>query len=170
MQTKYSKEFKIEVVKKALSRKQQGILFTETARSLGVKISTLHGWIKAMKSKKLIDIPTSGEFIEKSPCQWTVKERFESIVKTFSLSEEELGEYCRNKGIFPHHLESWKSEFLGSYESKNRDSQNEVKELKSKNKALSTELRRKDKALAEAASLLILKKKVHDLWRSEEDD
>jgi hypothetical protein len=40
-----------------------------------------------------------------------------------------------------------------------RDNQNEVKELRSENKAVFTELRRKDKALAEAAALLILEKK-----------
>ena len=163
MQTKYSKEFKIEVVKKALSRKSQGISFIETASSLDVKASTLHGWIKAMENKKLIDIPTSGESIEKSPCRWSVKERFEAIAESSSFSKEELGEYCRNKGIFPHHLEAWKVEFLESYGSKKRDNQTELKELKSENKALSTELRRKDKALAEAAALLILEKKVHNL-------
>jgi len=170
MQTKYTKKFKIEVVKKALSGKLQGIPFIDTARSLDLKSSTLHGWIKAMENKKLIDIPTSGESIEKSPCRWSVKERFEAIVEASSLSEEALGRYCRNKGIFPHHLEAWKAEFLGSYGSKKTDNQSELKELKNSNKALSTELRRKDKALAEAAALLVLKKKVHDLWSSEEVD
>ena len=51
-----------------------------------------------------------------------------------------------------------------------RDNQNEVKELRSENKAVFTELRRKDKALAEAAALLILEKKVHNLQATEEDD
>lgn len=170
MQTKYTKKFKIEVVKKALSGKHKGISFNKTARSHDITSSTLHGWIKAMESKKLIDIPTSGESTEKSPCHWTVKERFEAIIETSPLSEKELGEYCRNKGIFSHHLETWKAEFLGSYGAKKTDNLNELKELKSENKALSIELRRKDKALAEAAALLILKKKVHDLWRNEEDD
>ena len=170
MQTKYAKEFKIEVVRKALSRKSQGIPFIDTAKSFDVSDSTLHGWIKAMKNKQLIDTPARGESFEKSPCQWTVKERFDAVAESFLLSEGKLGEYCRNKGIFPHHLETWKVEFLESYGSKKRDNQNELKELRSENKALSTELRRKDKALAEAAALLILKKKVHDLWGTEEDD
>jgi hypothetical protein len=37
-------------------------------------------------------------------------------------------------------------------------------------KQLEKELRRKDKALAEAAALLILKKKADLLWGSEEDE
>ena len=65
--TKYSKQFKIEVVKKVLSRRY-GIPITSVARSLDIKRSTLHGWIKAMKRKELIeDAPTSGGAIEKSP-------------------------------------------------------------------------------------------------------
>ena len=62
MQTKYSKEFKIESVKKVLSRRY-GASITSVAHSLGVKISTLHGWIKAMERKDLIeDTPTSIRF------------------------------------------------------------------------------------------------------------
>lgn len=170
MQTKYSKEFKIEAVKKALSRKRLGTPFIETARFLDVKESTLQGWITAMKNKKLTETSTSEELIEQSPCRWNIKKRFEAIVQTSSLSGEEVSKYCRKRGIFPHHLEAWKSDFLESYGSKKRDNQNELKELKSENKALSSELRRKEKALAEAAALLILKKKVNNLWGIEEED
>ncbi|KKL12803.1 hypothetical protein LCGC14_2532130, partial [marine sediment metagenome] len=42
------------------------------------------------------------------------------------------------------------------------------KKLKNEIKTLSIELRRKEKALAEAAALLILKKKANDLWGEEE--
>ena len=52
--TKYSKQFKIEAVKKVLSRRY-GASITSVAGSLDVKISTLHGWIKAMKRKELIE-------------------------------------------------------------------------------------------------------------------
>ncbi len=169
MQTKYGKQFKIEAVKKALSR-TPGTPLRVIARSLNVKHTTLHGWIKAMENKKLIEIPPRGDEIEKSPCHWTIEERFEAILEASRLSEEELGEYCRKKGIFPHHLTHWKAEFINSNGTKKADNHAELKELKNENKALAVELRRKEKALAEAASLLILKKKVHDLWKSEEDD
>jgi hypothetical protein len=42
--------------------------------------------------------------------------------------------------------------------------------LKSKVKNLERELRRKEKALAETAALLVLQKKVNELWPQEEDD
>ncbi len=46
----------------------------------------------------------------------------------------------------------------------------ELRELKKKNKELEKELQRKEKALAEAAALLILKKKLDTLTRDHEGD
>ena len=168
--TKYSKQFKIEVVKKVLSRRY-GIPITSVARSLDIKRSTLHGWIKAMKRKELIeDAPTSGGAIEKSPYQWSAKERFDAILEASKiLQQEDLAEYCRKKGIFPHHLEKWKAEFIETFGKGRSDNLIETKKLKNEIKNLSFELRRKEKALAETAALLVLKKKATDLWGSEED-
>jgi transposase-like protein len=62
MLTKYSKQFKIEAVKKVLLRRN-GTSISSVARSLGIKISTFHGWIRAMEKKDLReDIPTSTRF------------------------------------------------------------------------------------------------------------
>ena len=45
----------------------------------------------------------------------------------------------------------------------------EIKNLKHENKVLKKELNRKEKALAETAALLVLQKKVHEIWGSDED-
>jgi transposase len=169
MQTKYPKKFKIYAVKRVLSRSHE-VSMSSVARSLGVKVTTLHGWITAMKNKDLKNPPTSGGPIEKSPYTWGAKEKFEAIVDAAKLSEEELGEYCRKQGIFPHHLEAWKTEFIASQSKTKADNNSEVKDLKNEIKSLSTELRRKEKALAETAALLVLKKKVQDLWPNDEED
>lgn len=168
MQTKYSKKFKIEAVKKVLLRDRETSI-SSTARSLDVKISTLHGWIKSMENKQLKDDPTSGGKIEKSPYHWTVKERFEIIVEASKLSKKDLAEYCRKNGLFPHHLEKWKTEFIESFGERQDKDKNDKKKLKNEIKTLSIELRRKEKALAEAAALLILKKKATDLWEEREE-
>lgn len=169
MQTTYSKTFKIEAVKKVLSRTSETSI-SAVARSLGVADSTLHGWIKAMENKDLREPPTSGGSIQKSPYTWTLKERFDAIIESSKLSQEELIEYCRKKGIFPHHLETWKKEFIeGSNKKHQPENSSEIKALKNENKKLATELRRKEKALAEAAALLILKKKADAYWGTEEE-
>ena len=53
MQTKYTKKFKIEAVKRVLS-KAKGVSLLAVARSLDVKNTTLHGWVKCMKNKDLM--------------------------------------------------------------------------------------------------------------------
>ena len=52
---------------------------------------------------------------------------------------------------------------------KNQALQSENKKLKNENKQLALELRRKEKALAEAAALLILKKKADLIWGVDEE-
>lgn len=44
-----------------------------------------------------------------------------------------------------------------------------MKTLRAENKALKKELNRKDRALAETAALLVLQKKVHEIWGNDED-
>ena len=46
----------------------------------------------------------------------------------------------------------------------------ELKKLKAINKKLKVDLNRKDKALAEASALLILKKKADSIWGEDEED
>ena len=46
----------------------------------------------------------------------------------------------------------------------------ELKQAKKKIKELEADLRKKEKALAEASALLVLKKKAHLIWGEEEDD
>lgn len=133
-------------------------------------VSTLHGWVKAMKNRELKESPRAGGFDEKKTCQWTPQERFEVILGSVDLSQEELSEYCRKKGIFPHHLETWKKEFIeNSSMDKSSIKNSETRILKEENKRLSRELDRKNKALAEAAALLVLKKKAQDYWDSKEE-
>lgn len=168
--TTYSKTFKIEAVKKVLSR-TSGTSMIAVARSLGVANTTLHGWVKAMENKDLREHPTSGGSNQKSPYNWTVKERFDAIIEASKLSQEEVFEYCRKKGIFPHHLDTWKKEFVEGSSKKNQLENNaEIKALKNENKKLASELRRKEKALAEAAALLVLKKKADAYWGTDEED
>lgn len=168
MQARYTKTFKIEAVKKALSR-IPGSNLTEVANTLGLPKSTLYGWVEAMKKREKT-APLSGEgATEKKPCQWSSQEKFDAIIETASFSEEAVAEYCRKKGIFPHHLQSWKKEFReGSSKKHDAEARVENKILKEEIKTLSRELHRKEKALAEAAALLVLKKKADDYWDAKE--
>ena len=158
MCTKYSKEFKLQAVRKVLLKNRETTL-TSIAKSIGLSASTLCTWVKTMPNTGQQELPTSGEKIQKTPCTWTSAEKFEAIIGAAKLSPKEIGEYCRKQGIFPHHLEAWKADFIASQNKSKAANVNEVKGLKNEVKSLSTELRRKEKALAETAALLVLKKK-----------
>lgn len=156
----------MEVVKKVLTR-SPGTTISSIGSSLGIPSSTLHGWIKAMDNKNFKEHSLKNE---KKPFEWSVEEKLKAVSETFSLSQEEIAAYCRKQGIFPHHLEAWKKDFIQRYSLEKEKESRENKHLKIENKKLHHELRRKEKALAEAAALLVLKKKVTDLWSNEEDE
>ena len=156
MQTKYTKSFKIEAVRKYFNR-SIGESYKEVADNLSISKTTLFGWVKQMKNEKVEDV-ANNDHIEKRPNDWSSSEKFEAILEVASMSEEKMNSYCRSKGIFSHHLQTWKEEFK-SVKITSRKDKKESCALKAEIKALQKELRRKDKALAEAAALLVLKKK-----------
>ena len=87
-------------------------------------------------------------------------------MESHGLDEEALSAFCREKGIFRHHLEQWQAAFVAGGSVVNRA---QLRELKDTNKALTRDLNRKEKALAEAAALLVLKKKYQALWVEEDE-
>ncbi len=107
---------------------------------------------------------------EKTPRQWTPEQKLQAVIACGSMDEEQASAWCRERGIFPHHVELWKKEFARSSPKPASENKARIKQLTDENKSLRKQLRRKEKALAEAAALLVLKKKVDQLWETEEDD
>ena len=73
-----------------------------------------------------------------------------------------------NKGLFEHQLIAWRDAFCALVSPESRESKLAVRELQTRHDGLQRELRRKEKALAEAAALLVLQKKFRALWEDEE--
>ena len=173
MKRYFTTSFKIQAVEKALSR-GENITLVEMAESLGVGYSTLNRWIIKARNQEFDSVSSveiNNMSKDKRPSDWTLEERLKLIVSCGSLTGEELNEYCREKGGYPHHLEQWKRDFINGSTPKAKTAMpTEVKTLKHKNKALKRELNRKDKALAEAAALLVLQKKLHILWDGNEEE
>ena len=86
------------------------------------------------------------------------------------MNDEQVSSYCRENGIYPHHLKEWKSEFLSNNQGPEAVSRQEQKKLKQENKRLQKELNRKDRALSETAALLVLSKKCQAIWGEKEVD
>ena len=89
------------------------------------------------------------------------------------MNENELGEYCRNKGIYLEELKAWKIQCL-SANTEIKEDPIKLKELylkeQAKSKELKKDLRRKEKALAETAALLVLRKKAQAIWGDDEEE
>lgn len=78
----------------------------QIAEDNGVGLSTLQRWIRIAKS--------SGEPVmakkEKRLQDWTREERLNALLEAAKLSDQELGAWCRQKGLHTHHLEKWRKE------------------------------------------------------------
>jgi transposase len=166
----------MQAVEKALGR-SAGTSLREVAEGLGVGKSTLNNWIVKSRSHELDCVSTDGMFRsnemvkEKRPQDWSLEERLAMVIACDSLDEQALSERCREKGIYPHHVKQWKLGFVdGATVSLRSRQDSESRNLKHKIHDLKKELRRKDKALAETAALLVLQKKVSDIWGNDEDD
>jgi transposase-like protein len=139
------------------------------ARETGISQSALSMWARTYKRSGL-EIMKNGE---RRPKEWSGQERFDAILATANLKNQELGEYLRKNGLTTSHLEKWKQDFISSVVPSKigRPGKSlEVKALQKENKALKLDLHRKDKALAETSALLILKKKAQAIWGTPEDD
>ena len=106
---------------------------------------------------------------------WSNERRLNAILETEHLADEALNEYCRLNGIYTHQLTQWKEDFMSSKNDESlqaqiQQQQEELKQLKAAKKDLEKELKYKDKALAEASALLVLKKKADLIWGENEDD
>lgn len=102
---------------------------------------------------------------EKRPRDWSVEAQLVALHETHGLAGEALHAWCRENGLFAHHLTNWKMAFCA--DAKAAPGTREMRVLKDENDQLKRELVRKEKALAEAAALLILQEKFRALWEDE---
>jgi transposase len=171
MRKRYTTSFKIQSVEKALSRDSH-TSFAEVAQSLGISLPSLKTWIVKANNQEFemasqADIDQVNN--EKRPQDWTLDERLSMVIQCASLEDEALNTLCRVQGLYPHHVAQWKDSFINGTSLDTTPALPQVKTLRRENKALKQELNRKDKALAETAALLVLKKKAQAIWGSDED-
>lgn len=132
------------------------------------QLGTFNGMKRSSKKKKRAQ---ELEKKQRRPQDWNPMEKMQAVVKAAELSDEELGEFLRREGLHEAQLEQWRKE-ADEAMSSGRQRQRRARQTTEKKriKELERELRRKDKALAEAAALLVLKKKVQAIWGDEDED
>ena len=162
---RYSDERKQFILTKLLSPQSQSI--AEIARTEGISPQTLYDWRNKARASGVF-MPNHSSF----PC-WDKHTKLQVVIESAALNAEELSAYCREKGVYPEQIEQWRSACLEGVSAEPVDPKaikREVRQLKKDKKTLERELRRKDKALAESAALLVLSKKYNALMMGEEDE
>ncbi|GAB4224463.1 MAG: hypothetical protein Tsb005_21590 [Gammaproteobacteria bacterium] len=159
-----SETVKQAIIQKALSRKDQSL--QEIAAENNVGYSTLQRWLKQAKTKSYKNPATIGKFSK----PLTQVQKIQVLLETANLDELSIGAYCRERGLYRHHIEEWKKSVMTEPHGQKQQQQDQLlKKLQAENKQLKKDLRRKEKALAESAALLILKKKADLLWGDVEE-
>ena len=105
MMKSYSPERKAAILKKLLPPLNMSV--AELSRQENVSDVTLYAWRKQMRERGHV-VPGS----QSSPEQWSAEAKVAVVAETLTLSEVELSEYCRQKGLFPEQVKAWKETCL----------------------------------------------------------
>ena len=162
----YPKERKEAVLKKMLPPHNKAI--PELAKEEGISEGTLYNWRKAARAEGRL-MPDG----DRVPQGWVSADKFAAVMETGAMNEAELSVYCRQRGLYPEQIREWRE----ACEQANDWDQTQNKRLKEARrtdgqriKELERELRRKEKALAETAALLVLRKKAQAIWGDVEEE
>jgi len=156
IQRTYSAEFKEVAVQKIFSNKNRKLL--DIAKEIGVPKGTLYGWVQEYKK---YDNNMAMNSTPKRPQDWTPHEKIKACFDYENLAQNQQGEFLRRHGLHSSHLSEWKKLCISALSSRTNDnvSRAELQSAHQKIKELEQDLLRKERALAETTSLLVLKKK-----------
>lgn len=175
----YSQMYKRKMIQKMTG--PDAISATALSKQVDVSQTSLSKWLKNAGIEPSFGFPnnTSDDKDQMSqimttrrPEDWTCEQKLAAVLEAAALSDEQLGAFLRSKGLHETHLQQWRLQMLNGLEKKPAAAKkpNRSRTDVNKIKALEKELKRKDKALAETAALLVLKKKVQQIWGDEDDD
>lgn len=160
----YSEEIKREVLDRVTGPNKESI--KKVAMEKDITRATIYNWMKKAEFS-----PTGGG--KSTEKKFSSNEKFHMVLETSSLSEDELGEYCRRKGIYTQDIKRWIDQCVKAIDRNREDSDKlraELRDEKTKKRLAQKELRIKEKALVEAAALLVLRKNVRAIWGDQEEE
>jgi transposase len=153
---RYGQQFKERVVARLLPPESSPV--AEVSNKVGISVTTLERWRAEFLATASDD----------QPRRWSPSARLEAVIATAGLDETARSAWCREHGVFPTALDAWKRDAIGGLGEPVDDSP-AAKQDRRRVKELERELRRKDKALAETAALLVLSKKLQAIFHEGED-
>jgi transposase len=155
----YSAAFKARVVKQLVG--PQAVSATRLAAAVGVPQPTLSRWVREVRSV--------GDMPRRDAKEWTGAEKLRVVLAAAGLDESALGALLRREGLHAAQLAAWRQAAETALDAPGRRAPARASAEAKRIQALERELARKDRALAETAALLVLKKKVQAIWGDEDD-
>ena len=155
---RYGQEFKDRVVARLLPPESASV--QAVAREVGVGEQTLQRWLSEALSRPARERA------------WTAAARLEAVIATAAMDETSRSAWCRQNGVYPQQLQQWRQSAVQALAEPEeaRASPQQTKQDRRRIRELEREVRRKDKALAETAALLVLSKKVSAIFNKGEDE
>ena len=159
---KYSIGFKQGILKKVLPPESRPV--HEVSKEVGLAEQTIRNWMEKAKNGTLV--MEDGEI---APGERRSSEKLKLVIESKGIEPERMGEWLRERGLHSEHIALWEQELTSIVADKDDALKQELQQTKKKLKETERELARKDKALAEFAALVALKKKAEAIWGDDEE-
>lgn len=160
--TEYNDTFKEAMVRKMTGARARSA--SSLARETGIPQATLSRWLLRYGTVEAGSTPMSAK---KRPNKWPGEKKLEALQEYDALADEEArGRFLRENGLHSADIERWREEIVEALKQKPNRADPRDRRINE----LEKELGRKDKALAETAALLALKKTAHQIWGADEDE
>jgi transposase-like protein len=172
----YSNMFKNKMIKKMTG--PYATSATALSKQVNVSQSTLSKWLHSAGVDPNYDLSNNADeytkmtkiMNPKRPNDWNAEDKLKFVLESASLPDEQIGAFLRSKGLHHTHLEQWRLQMLKGLQNDLSSKKTRKRNASAKRiRALEKELNRKEKALAETAALLVLKKKVREIWGDGDD-
>ena len=162
---KYGPAVREAVLRRILPPNSEPI--SKVSRDTGISMQTIFNW-KTQAHADGLSFP-EGTKTEKL----SSKEKFRMVVESEALNETELAEYARTRGVSVEQLRQWREiceNANGNHAVETVHLNKVIKEKDKQIKAIQADLNKKDKALAEASALAVLRKKARAIWGDPEGE
>jgi len=162
----YSKKFRARLIQRLTG--PEAVTQKELAMETGVSQGTLSRWLKEATVGVM---PKDKNSPRRKRRKRTPEEKFRLVAESMLLTGEALGAFLRREGLYEDELDQLREEVRdaavsGLQPKKRRGRSPEQRRIAK----LEKELLRKEKALAEAAALLVLQGKVRAFLASEDEE
>lgn len=155
---RYGKTFKDRAVARLLPPESAPV--QQVSQDLGLSVTTLERW-----RADALSMPARERV-------WTAAARLQAVIATAAMDEAQRSAWCRENGVYPTELQQWKDNAVAALSEtpEDRASPQETRDSRKRIRELERDLRRKDKALAETAALLVLSKQLQAIFQKRDEE